>query len=120
MTLPRCASGSPSTAARPSCRRPRRLFALGSWPALAPLDRFAIGTPAYPDRSATLIVEVAALAPEGARLSGPGIRDQARLNLPEVAAFRANRALFPQGVDLFLTCGTRLAALPRSTVVEAA
>jgi alpha-D-ribose 1-methylphosphonate 5-triphosphate synthase subunit PhnH len=26
----------------------------------------------------------------------------------------ANRALFPRGVDIVLTCGRRLAALPRS------
>jgi alpha-D-ribose 1-methylphosphonate 5-triphosphate synthase subunit PhnH len=40
------------------------------------------------------------------------------LTLPEVAAFRANRALFPLGLDFFFTCGDRLAALPRSTVVH--
>ncbi|MFP1644568.1 phosphonate C-P lyase system protein PhnH [Pontitalea aquivivens] len=94
-------------------------FAVGRWGALAPLSRFAIGTPDYPDRSATLIVEVDDLSASGARISGPGIRDHVHLSLPEVAAFRANRALFPQGCDFFLTCGDRLAGLPRSTIVEA-
>lgn len=95
-------------------------FALGTWADLAPVDRFAVGTPDYPDRSATLIVEMPALQPEGPRLTGPGIKGSTRLSLPETEAFRSNRALFPQGFDLFLTCGTRLAALPRSTKVEAA
>lgn len=93
-------------------------FALGSWAALAPLDRFAIGTPEYPDRSATLIVEVERLAAEGARLTGPGIETEAALSLPEGPAFRANRALFPLGLDFYFTAGSRLAALPRTTIVE--
>lgn len=93
-------------------------FALGSWEALQPASRFAAGTPAYPDRSATLIVEVPALANDGPRLTGPGIERSARLSLPEVAAFRANRARFPLGFDAILTCGDRLAGLPRSTRVE--
>ncbi|MBD3764811.1 MAG: phosphonate C-P lyase system protein PhnH [Rhodobacterales bacterium] len=96
------------------------VFALGTWPALAPVDRFAIGTAEYPDRSATLIVEMPALSAQGARLTGPGIRETAQLSLPEVAAFAANRALFPLGFDVILTAGDRLAGLPRSTVVEAA
>ena len=94
-------------------------LAVGDWAALQPVARFAIGTADYPDRSATLIVEMPALSALGARLSGPGIRDHAGLSLPEVAAFRANRALFPQGCDFFLTCADRLAGLPRSTIVEA-
>jgi alpha-D-ribose 1-methylphosphonate 5-triphosphate synthase subunit PhnH len=40
--------------------------------------------------------------------------------LPETATFRANRTLFPQGFDTYLTCDTRLAGLPRSTIVETA
>lgn len=93
-------------------------FALGTWQALHPIGRFRIGEPSYPDRSATLIVEMDRLEPEGARLTGPGIETEARLSLPETAAFRANRALFPLGFDCILTCGARLAALPRSTIVE--
>lgn len=93
-------------------------FALGAWGALQPLARFAIGTPDYPDRAATLIVEVAALAPANARLRGPGIATDARARLPETAAFVANRARFPLGFDCLFTCGTELMALPRSTRVE--
>lgn len=95
------------------------VFALGTWQALQPLDRFCIGTAQYPDRSATLIVEMPTLAPMGAVLRGPGIKARAQLSLPEVQAFAANRALFPLGLDFILTCEDRLAGLPRSTRVEA-
>jgi alpha-D-ribose 1-methylphosphonate 5-triphosphate synthase subunit PhnH len=94
------------------------MLALGDWAALTPAGRFATGTAEYPDRAATLIVEMPALLPEGPRLTGPGIATAARMSLPEVAAFRANHAQFPCGFDCFFTCGDRLAALPRSTVVE--
>ncbi len=90
-------------------------FAIGTWSALGPLSAFPAGTPEYPDRSATLIVEVADLHAPGTRLTGPGIRDTATLPLPDRASFAANAARFPLGVDLFLTCGAELAALPRST-----
>ena len=93
-------------------------FALGRWSDLLPLGQFPIGTPDYPDRSTTLIVEVDRLAQEGCRLTGPGIQDTAYLTLPDPAPFRDNRALFPQGLDFFLTCDTRLAGVPRSTIVE--
>jgi alpha-D-ribose 1-methylphosphonate 5-triphosphate synthase subunit PhnH len=94
-------------------------FAVGTWADLAPVSRFALGSPDYPDRSATLIVEVPVLATSGARLTGPGIATRAALTLPDTAAFQANHALFPQGFDTYLTCGTTLAGLPRSTLVEA-
>lgn len=94
------------------------VFAVGTWGALQPVTRFAIGTPEYPDRACTLIVECTGLKPQGARLTGPGIKDVAHLSLPEAVAFRANRALFPLGFDAFLTAGNRVAGLPRSTIVE--
>ena len=97
----------------------RAVFALGDWAALQPAGRFAIGQPDYPDRAATLIVEMAALEPKGAALCGPGIAEVAYLSLPDIAAFQANRALFPLGFDCFFTCDDRVAALPRSTHVEA-
>lgn len=102
----------------PLVARAEARFAIGGWQALAPLSDYAIGTAEYPDRSATLIVEMPALAAEGARLTGPGIETEAFLSLPEVAAFAANRALFPLGNDFFFTAGDSLAALPRSTIVE--
>jgi alpha-D-ribose 1-methylphosphonate 5-triphosphate synthase subunit PhnH len=95
----------------------RAAFAFGTWEALLPVERFAIGTPEYPDRAATLVIEMPALSATGARLTGPGIDGEARLSLPATAPFRANRALFPLGFDAFLTCGFDVAGLPRSTIV---
>lgn len=91
---------------------------------MPPLDRFAIGDPEYPDRSATLIVQAARLT-GGAdrRLTGPGIRDHAHLDaagLPGAfwAWLRDNNRLFPLGVDVVLTAPEGIAALPRTTRVE--
>ncbi len=93
------------------------MFAVGDWDALMPLCSYPIGTPEYPDRSTTLIVECAELEAAGATLRGPGIKSEAALSLPETRAFQSNRALFPLGLDFIFTCGDRLAALPRSTEV---
>lgn len=93
------------------------MFAVGTWSALAPLPAYSIGTSEYPDRSATLIVECETLQAAGATLSGPGIKTNAALSLPETDAFQANQALFPLGLDFIFTSGGQLAALPRSTEV---
>lgn len=80
-----------------------------------------LGTQDYPDRSATLIIEVLRFGEgERFRLRGPGIDDHCDIvvdGLPEgFAAFRAaNHALFPRGLDVVLTAGRDLVALPRST-----
>ncbi|HZT89929.1 MAG TPA: phosphonate C-P lyase system protein PhnH [Stellaceae bacterium] len=93
-------------------------------PSLPPLTGFALGSDEYPERATTLILQVSSLAETGgARLRGPGIRERASLaagGLP--AAFweqrRGLQELFPRGLDILFTCGSRLAALPRSTIVE--
>jgi alpha-D-ribose 1-methylphosphonate 5-triphosphate synthase subunit PhnH len=100
--------------------RQRAMFAVGSWDELVPLDDWAAGDPAYPDRSATLVVEVPALEGGAAlALAGPGIEDRAVLApvLPGGAAaqLRANAARFPLGLDFFFTAGNRVAGLPRAT-----
>jgi alpha-D-ribose 1-methylphosphonate 5-triphosphate synthase subunit PhnH len=88
---------------------------------LPPLDQFALGSDEYPERSATLVIEVAGLVEGlGPRLSGPGIRDSARLGAAALPArFWTERAmlaeLFPRGLDVLFVSGNRLAALPRST-----
>ncbi len=102
----------------PVVPRSEAAFAVGTWDALTPLAGYRTGTAEYPDRSATLIVEMPALAAEGARLTGPGIRDSTRLSLPDRQAFVDNAALFPLGLDVFLTAGDRLAGLPRTTKVS--
>lgn len=93
-------------------------FAFGSWAEMLPLKDFALGTPAYPDRSATLVVEMAEFG-AGHRLTGPGIAEEAWFTLPDPEALRQNAALFPLGLDFIFTCGSRLAALPRTTGIEA-
>jgi len=91
--------------------------------ALPPLADFALGTDEYPERSATLVIEVAGLAENaGAILRGPGILGERRLAVSGLPArFWAERAalaeLFPRGLDVLFTSGRRLAALPRSTDV---
>lgn len=102
----------------PLVARAEAMFAIGRWDALMPLDGYPVGTSEYPDRSATLIVEMDRLEATGARLTGPGIAERAALSLPEVAAFQANARAFPLGLDFLFTCGDRVAALPRSTRVE--
>ena len=105
--------------------RDQAAFVLIGDPAtLLPLDGFALGSDSYPDRSATLVIEVKALDQDGAlHLSGPGIQDQALLGVTGLRpGFWQERAalapLFPCGLDLILTCGDRFAAIPRTTTVE--
>ncbi|MEM8980646.1 MAG: phosphonate C-P lyase system protein PhnH [Pseudomonadota bacterium] len=93
------------------------MFAVGTWDALAPISAFPIGTPEYPDRSTTLIVEMPQFSKDGAKLKGPGIQDEAQFGLPDIAAFQANKRQFPQGLDFYFTCKDQIAALPRSTEV---
>lgn len=91
------------------------VFALGTWDALGPLAAYPQGVPDYPDRSATLIVEMADLQAHDTRLTGPGIEDAAYLSLPDTDALRENASRFPLGLDFLFTCGAQLAALPRTT-----
>lgn len=91
-------------------------FVLCDWGDVA-LETLKIGTPEYPDRAATVIVEMPELRQDGATLKGPGIKNLARFGLPETEAFQRNRLLFPLGLDFVFTCGSQVAALPRSTEV---
>ena len=90
----------------------------------APLSAFDPGEDEYPERSATLLIEVEALGSgTPLQLRGPGVpvaREMAVVGLPEPfwGEWEANAALFPRGVDLVLTAGRRLAALPRTISVE--
>ncbi|MDX6748662.1 phosphonate C-P lyase system protein PhnH [Geminicoccaceae bacterium 1502E] len=89
------------------------------------LEDFAQGTPEYPDRSTTLLLEVEALGEGGQELvlRGPGIEESTVLRVsglgPDLARqLRDNRRSFPQGVDIVLVAGSRIAGLPRTTEVE--
>ena len=91
-----------------------------------PLGRFALGTPAYPDTSTTLVLALDTITDgQGLSLSGPGVRGTVRVApgpLPDgfAAQLAENRADFPLGVDLILTAPGRVAGLPRSTTVTEA
>ena len=95
------------------------VFAFGRWDELQSVSDFAIGTAEYPDRSATLVVEVDTLSERGETLTGPGIETKATLSLPAVDAFRNNASLYPLGLDFFFTAESRIAAMPRTTKLEA-
>jgi alpha-D-ribose 1-methylphosphonate 5-triphosphate synthase subunit PhnH len=92
--------------------------------AVPPITVLEAGTDESPEGSATLIVQVPALAGgRGRRLSGPGIAREAFLDAQGPgeefwAGLRDNHARFPRGVDVLLTAGATAAALPRTTRVE--
>lgn len=106
------------------------LFAVITQPAeIQDFTMFRQGTPEYPDRSATLIVECEKLQMQQTggttplQLAGPGIAQSRTLFLspfPESLsnALTENHRRFPCGVDVLLTCRQTLAALPRTTRVE--
>lgn len=110
-------TGAPLTDVKPEAR-----FVFVEAGGLVPgFDQFALGSQDYPDRSATLVLEIAALdgGPEFVA-SGPGIRDEtviAPMGLPDIflTLWDDNRALFPRGVDLMLVVGTDVLCLPRTT-----
>ncbi|MGM0585802.1 MAG: phosphonate C-P lyase system protein PhnH [Pseudomonadota bacterium] len=84
---------------------------------------FPVGTPEYPDRSATLVALVGGFEGAAVTVTGPGVRETETLALgadaPAVVALCAgNAALFPQGRDLFLVAGERVAGLPRTARLE--
>lgn len=100
-------------------------FALvGDVRALPALDRFALGSSEYPDRSTTLIVQVDSLKSGPAyQLTGPGIDGAAVLqttvhqDLFERLAL--NAILFPRGVDVVLVHDDNVVAIPRTTRLAA-
>jgi len=91
---------------------------------LGTVERFALGTEDYPDRSTTLLVQVESLT-DGVPLTleGPGIRHNAQIaptGLSDriVDIWVANNALFPRGVDLVFAAPDAIAALPRTTRIR--
>ena len=102
----------------------RATFGFVSDPAaMPPFDAFSSGSLEYPDRSTTLIVQVASIEHGDAlALSGPGIAGTRRFSAqPLPPDFRArlvaNRETFPRGLDLILVTQDAVAALPRSVRV---
>jgi alpha-D-ribose 1-methylphosphonate 5-triphosphate synthase subunit PhnH len=97
-------------------------FAIAVRPDRMPaLENFTQGSQDYPDRSATLILQVDTLT-AGAPLDlrGPGIETLAQLApspLPRhfIQQWQQNNARFPRGVDVILAGPDAIACLPRTT-----
>ena len=97
-------------------------FALiGDGAALPALERFALGTSEYPDRSTTVILQVDSLdAGRSFELRGPGIDGAAALQA-SIKPFdlferlHLNEALFPRGIDVVLVADDAVVAIPRTT-----
>jgi alpha-D-ribose 1-methylphosphonate 5-triphosphate synthase subunit PhnH len=86
------------------------------------IQRFAQGTHEYPDRSATLLIQVDGFGGDDVELTGPGIRSASRFAVEGLgpsfwAAMAENHARFPVGVDVIFTSPSGIAALPRSTAI---
>lgn len=99
-------------------------FALiGNTFAMPSVSTFNVGSPEYPDRSTTLLIQVKSLSnASGVRLSGPGLRGSVYLDVAGIPAaywheLQASRAAFPRGVDIVFIWGERIAALPRTSQV---
>lgn len=91
---------------------------------LPPLDCFALGSNEYPDRSATLILQVDSLTSGPAyELTGPGIDGTAVLqaSIPQDLFERLaiNAILFPRGIDVVLVHYDAVVAIPRTTRLAA-
>lgn len=97
-----------------------RFAFLGKADPLPDFIGFEQGAQDYPDRSATLIMEVEAL--EGGSplfASGPGVNGSATIapvGLPAdfTRRWKANHAVYPRGVDIILTADRHFIGLPRS------
>ena len=93
--------------------------------ALPDLGRFSLGSNEYPDRSTTLILQVASLTQGPAyELRGPGIDGSAVLNAtfePKDLFDRLaiNATLFPRGIDVVLVADDAIVAIPRTTRLAA-
>jgi alpha-D-ribose 1-methylphosphonate 5-triphosphate synthase subunit PhnH len=89
--------------------------------ALPGLDRFSFGSNEYPDRSTTLILQVASLTQGPAlELRGPGIDVTAVLQAAIwptdlVERLQINQTLFPRGIDVVLVADDAIVAIPRTT-----
>ncbi|MBO1113390.1 phosphonate C-P lyase system protein PhnH [Bordetella petrii] len=101
-----------------------RFAAVPAGHAAPELGRCHPGDPAYPDTSTTLLLEVESLQGVAAvTLAGPGIATRRELRAAGLPAgfwaqWRANRQIFPLGVDVFLIQGHRLCGLPRTVQAE--
>ncbi len=90
--------------------------------AVPDLQSLSQGTDAYPDQSATCVIEVQSLRSDTPAwlLQGPGILDCCPLRVQGLALdfpaqWSRNHARFPCGVDVLLATATQIVGLPRTT-----
>jgi alpha-D-ribose 1-methylphosphonate 5-triphosphate synthase subunit PhnH len=92
--------------------------------AMPRLATFKAGEPEYPDRSATLIIEVPSLTGGPVTSwSGPGIPGVREVAINGLAdgfweEWELGRVLYPMGIDVVFTCADAVIALPRTIMVE--
>lgn len=93
--------------------------------AMPSLDRFDAGSDAFPDRAATLLIQIPSLTDGPLHtLRGPGIAERANLAVDGLPTDfwdtrKEMEILFPRGLDILFVEGVHLVALPRSTLLEA-
>lgn len=87
-------------------------------------EGFPIGLDAYPEQSATLIVQTSALTSGSPHvIRGPGVPTTITLRIDGIGehfweAWHMNHAHYPCGVDVVFTAGRAVMGLPRSAVEE--
>ncbi|MCX7259171.1 MAG: phosphonate C-P lyase system protein PhnH [Burkholderiales bacterium] len=92
---------------------------------LPQMSSLMLGSDAYPDQSATCIIETQGFDTDVTDLvlKGPGIegeRTLKALGLPDafLEQWTNNQGIFPRGVDVFLTDATHIVGLPRTTRIS--
>ena len=92
---------------------------------LPQMSSLMLGSDAYPDQSATCIIETQGFDTDVTDLvlKGPGIEGERTLKvlgLPDafLEQWTNNHGIFPRGVDVFLTDATHIVGLPRTTRIS--
>lgn len=91
---------------------------------LPDLTLFNQGDLEYPDRSATVIIQVKTIeVGRGVKLTGPGIKNEMQIEVGGLHPdfwqdFQQNNLNFPLGLDVILATPTEIVSLPRTVQVE--
>ena len=98
-------------------------FILASADDVPSVRALALGSHEYPDRSATLVIQVRGFRTGDVVLSGPGVKAAASFGVEGLgasfwAAMAENHDRFPVGVDVIFASTNAIAALPRSTAIK--
>ena len=92
---------------------------------LPQISKLMLGSDAYPDQSATCIIETQGFDTDVTDLvlQGPGIEGERTLKVlglhdAFLEQWTNNHGIFPRGVDVFLTDATHVVGLPRTTRIS--